>query len=87
MTEEPTWADKVVRLCEDFYQKIAEPQQITDDQLQSAINIAQLFKPPYRLPIAANLIAAFLPKGRRRHSTGICSKLFYRFAPSSCSIA
>ena len=57
MTEEPTWADKVVRLCEDFYQKIAEPQQITGDQLQSAVNIAQLFKPPYRLPIAANLIA------------------------------
>jgi hypothetical protein len=57
MTEEPTWADKVVRLCEDFYQKIAEPQQITGDQLQSAVNIAQLFKPPYRLPIAADLIA------------------------------
>ena len=56
MTEEPTWANKVVRLREDFTQKIAEPQQITDDQLRSAINVAQLFKPPYRLPIAANLI-------------------------------
>ena len=47
MTEEPTWADKVVRLCEDFYQKIAEPQQIVKRHRLGArlMYVSHLFRP------------------------------------------
>ncbi|KAL1967107.1 hypothetical protein VTN77DRAFT_3631 [Rasamsonia byssochlamydoides] len=59
--KEPSWANEVVRLREALYQKIAEPQRMRKEELQAAINIAQLFGPPWRLPIAANLIA-LLPR-------------------------
>jgi hypothetical protein len=53
-------ANKVIHLREVFYQK-AEPQRITEAELRVAINIAQLFRSRWRLPIAANFIA-LLPR-------------------------
>jgi hypothetical protein len=55
------WANQVILLREVFYQKAVEPQRITEAELRVAINIAQLFGPRWRLPIAANFIA-LLPR-------------------------
>jgi hypothetical protein len=59
--ENPTWAKEVIRLREAFHEKSVEPQRITKEELRAAIDIAQLFGPRWRLPVAANLIA-LLPR-------------------------
>lgn len=61
MMEKAGWANAVLRLREAFYQEVAEQQEVTEEELRAAINIAQLFGPRWRLPIAANLIA-LLPR-------------------------
>lgn len=80
---EPTWANEVVRLREAFYQKKADRQQIMKEELQAVINIAQLFGPRWRLPIAANLMA-LLPR-RRGDSAILHAFRAPPFTSSSCS--
>lgn len=55
-TQKPPWAKPVIRLREELYQKTTE--QTTEEVLQAAIDIAQLFGPHWQLPVAANLIAS-----------------------------
>ncbi|KAL8982341.1 MAG: hypothetical protein Q9177_005302 [Variospora cf. flavescens] len=55
------WADAVLRLREPFYQVVAKRQQATDDELEAAMNIAQVFGRRFRLPMAANLLG-LLPR-------------------------
>jgi hypothetical protein len=61
ISKRPTWANEVIRLRETFYRRVAEPQEATDEEVKAAINIAQLFGPHYRLPVAVNFIA-LLPR-------------------------
>ncbi len=56
VANKPNWAHEVIRLREAFHPMVAEPQPTTKEKLETAINIAQLFGPRWRLPIAANLI-------------------------------
>ena len=49
----PPWADEVLRLREAFYLK----QVRMEEEIRAAIDIAGLFGPRWRLPIAANLLA------------------------------
>lgn len=56
VAKKPNWANEVIRLREAFHPMVAEPQPITKEKLETAINIAQLFGPRWRLPIAVNLI-------------------------------
>jgi hypothetical protein len=60
---EPMWANEVVRLREAFYQNKADRQQMMKEEPPAVINIAQLFGPRWRLPIAANLMV-LLPRRR-----------------------
>ena len=64
----PKWADEVIALREDFYQTHTEPELVTKSETQAAIDIAQLFGPHWRLPVAANLLAL---RPRRRHDEGL----------------
>ncbi len=61
VAKEPAWANEVIRLREVFYQNLEKLQPATKEELEAAINIAQLFGPSWRLPIAANLIS-LLPR-------------------------
>lgn len=54
-------ANEVIRLREAFYRNLENPQSATKEELEAAINIARLFGPGWRLPIAANLIS-LLPR-------------------------
>ncbi|KAL9020640.1 MAG: hypothetical protein Q9185_002088 [Variospora sp. 1 TL-2023] len=58
---ETGWADAVLRLREPFYQVAAKRQQATNDELEAAMNIAQVFGRRFRLPMAANLLG-LLPR-------------------------
>ena len=57
----PTWANEVIRLRQVFYQNLDKLQPATKKELEAAIDIAKLFGPGWRLPIAANLIS-LLPR-------------------------
>ena len=59
--EKPSWANEVIRLREAFYQNHRERQPVTNEELEAAINVAELFGPSWRLPVAANLIS-LLPR-------------------------
>ncbi len=61
VAKKPAWANEVIRLREVFYQNLENLQPATKEELEAAINIAQLFGPSWRLPIAANLIS-LLPR-------------------------
>ena len=54
--QKPEWANKVIEFREAFYQSTLKPQTGTQERLEAAIKIAQLFGPSWRLPMAANLI-------------------------------
>ncbi len=56
-TQKSELANEVVRLREVFYDNEADRQTATKKELQAMIDIAQLFGSPWRLPIAANMIA------------------------------
>lgn len=56
-----SWANEVIRLREIFYQSTTERQRISQEELQAAIDIAYLFEPRWRLPVAGNIIA-LLPR-------------------------
>ena len=60
--QNPKLANKVIELREALYQSTTNPQKVTQERLEAAIKIAQLFGPRWRLPMAANLIA-LLPYG------------------------
>jgi hypothetical protein len=51
----PPWAKPVVSLHKDLYQ--IESPEISNEKLQVAVNVAELFGSCWTLPIAANLIA------------------------------
>jgi hypothetical protein len=61
MAKMASWANEVLNLREAFCQEVAEQQEVTEEELRAAINIAQLFGPRWRLPIAANFVA-LLPR-------------------------
>jgi hypothetical protein len=61
MTKMTSWANEVLCLCEAFYQEVTQQQEVTEEELQAAINIAQLFGLCWRLSIAANFIV-LLPR-------------------------
>ena len=68
---------------EAFYHIKADRQQMMKEELQAVINIAQLFGPRWRLPIAANLMA-LLPR-RRGDSAILHAFRAPPFTSSSCS--
>ena len=56
-TEDKLWANAVISLREVFYQCEADPQQMTGEAIQAVMNIAHLFEPRWRLPMAASFAA------------------------------
>ncbi|KAH7110420.1 hypothetical protein B0J13DRAFT_200320 [Dactylonectria estremocensis] len=58
VTRTPPWANEVIRLREDFY---GTESEIHQDEIQASIDIAKLFGPDFRLPMAAGLIG-LLPR-------------------------
>ena len=63
----PEWANEVIRLREPFYQNHGELETATNEELEAALNVAQLFGPNWRLPIAANLMS-LLPRRSQDHA-------------------
>ncbi|KAF3074235.1 hypothetical protein CFAM422_003438 [Trichoderma lentiforme] len=57
--KEARWAYTVIEMRESFY---LERQPITDPKLQSALDIANLFGPRWKLPIAIHLTALTAPQ-------------------------
>ncbi|KAK4245800.1 hypothetical protein C7999DRAFT_16027 [Corynascus novoguineensis] len=55
--EKPPWANPVIMIREIYYQAELNWQRISMNEREAAMNIAALFGPRWRLPMAANLIA------------------------------
>lgn len=55
--KKPLWAKAVIMLREIYYQAELNWQRISTKEREAAMNIAALFDPRWRLPMAANLIA------------------------------
>lgn len=58
----PPWAKPVIELRESFYISKTERPGISEERLQAALHISRLFEPPWRLAMAANLIALAPPR-------------------------
>lgn len=58
----PPWAKPVIELRESFYTSKTERLGISEEGLQVALHISRLFAPPWRLAMAANLIALAPPR-------------------------
>jgi len=55
--KKPPWANEVIKLREIYYHAELNWQRISTKEREAAMNIATLFDPRWRLPMAANLIA------------------------------
>uniref|UniRef100_A0A093USF3 DUF7587 domain-containing protein n=1 Tax=Talaromyces marneffei PM1 TaxID=1077442 RepID=A0A093USF3_TALMA len=62
--ENPPWANPTVELREGFYCTNDKSKEISAEQLQVALNIAQVFEQRWRLPIAVNMIAMTASRSR-----------------------
>jgi len=52
-----TWANEVIRLREVFYEETVDLPVTTQEELQAARDIADLFDDRFRIPVAASLLA------------------------------
>ncbi|KAL6831880.1 hypothetical protein V8C40DRAFT_237395 [Trichoderma camerunense] len=77
--KEARWAYPVIEMRESFY---LERQPITDPKLQSALDIANLFGPRWKLPIAIHLTALTAPQ---IDDDAILAK--FRILPGECSVS
>lgn len=60
--ERPPWANDVIELRQRFYTSKSERPGISEEGLQAAHDISRLFDAPWRLVMAANLIALAPPR-------------------------
>ena len=56
-SQDPSLANDVIRLREIRYHHIVDQLKISGEELQAAIRFAELFGPPWRIPITLNFIA------------------------------
>ncbi|KAF2143151.1 uncharacterized protein K452DRAFT_193527, partial [Aplosporella prunicola CBS 121167] len=57
LSPNPEWANQVIRHREAFYSEEPGCQKVSSEEIQAAMQIGELFGPPWRLPLAINLMA------------------------------
>ncbi|KAM3497795.1 hypothetical protein MY10362_008868 [Beauveria mimosiformis] len=60
--EKPPWANPVVEMREIFYSDKDQRRGMSSDGLEAAKAISRLLNPPWRLPMAASLVALAAPR-------------------------
>lgn len=60
--ERPPWAGPVIEMRETFYNDRNHRHAISRDSLRAAMAISRLLEPPWRLPMAASLVALASPR-------------------------
>ncbi|KAK3944048.1 hypothetical protein QBC46DRAFT_417044 [Diplogelasinospora grovesii] len=70
---EPKWAEDVMKYREVFYPTNAKPRETTNAALSAAFEIANLYEPRWRVPVAASLLGLF----PRRHDDSKILQFFH----------